>query len=79
MERFADAMERGRRAGESGVRQVGVQEVDIVSIVSSITKYAVTVLEPSEIRYHLEKAVQLRPDDPRAKENLAKARALQIR
>lgn len=42
-----------------GVRQVGVQEVDIISIVSSITKYAVTVLEPSDIRYHLEKAMHL--------------------
>lgn len=40
----------------TGCRQVGSQEVDIVSIVSSITKYAVTVLEPNEIRYHLEKA-----------------------
>ncbi|KAA6463100.1 thiamine pyrophosphate-binding protein [Acidobacteria bacterium AB60] len=39
-----------------GVRQVGVQEVDIVSLVSPITKYAVTVLEPNDIRYHLEKA-----------------------
>ena len=42
-----------------GMRQVGVQEVDIVSIVSPITKYAVTVLEPKEIRYHLEKAIYL--------------------
>jgi acetolactate synthase-1/2/3 large subunit len=42
-----------------GMRQLGVQEIDIVSIVSPITKYAVTVLEPSEIRYHLEKAVYL--------------------
>jgi len=42
-----------------GMRQVGVQEVDIVSIVSPITKYAVTVLEPSHIRYHLEKAFYL--------------------
>jgi len=42
-----------------GMRQLGVQEVDIVSIVKPITKYAVTVLEPSEIRYHLEKAVYL--------------------
>src|SRR5437588_9864236 len=40
-----------------GVRQLGVQEVDIVSIVAPITKYAVTVLEPSDIRYELEKAV----------------------
>jgi acetolactate synthase I/II/III large subunit len=42
-----------------GMRQVGVQEVDIVSIVRPITKYAVTVLDPNEIRYHLEKAVCL--------------------
>jgi acetolactate synthase I/II/III large subunit len=42
-----------------GMRQLGVQEVDIVSIVKPITKYAVTVLDPSEIRYHLEKAVCL--------------------
>lgn len=42
-----------------GMRQVGVQEVDIVSIVSPITKYAVTVLEPTDIRYHLEKAIHL--------------------
>lgn len=45
--------------GNSGVRQMGSQEVDIVSMVSCITKYAVTVLEPTEIRYHLEKAWQL--------------------
>ena len=45
--------------GNSGVRQMGVQEVDIVSMVSPITKYAVTVMEPSDIRYHLEKALHL--------------------
>lgn len=42
-----------------GMRQLGVQEVDIVSIVKPITKYAVTVLDPNEIRYHLEKALFL--------------------
>lgn len=42
-----------------GVRQLGAQEIDIVSIVRPITKYAVTVLDPAEIRYHLEKAVWL--------------------
>jgi len=45
--------------GNSGVRQMGSQEVDIVSMVSCITKYAVTVLDPNEIRYHLEKAWSL--------------------
>src|SRR5438105_3426993 len=42
-----------------GMRQLGVQEVDIVSIVKPLTKYAVTVLDPGSIRYHLEKAVHL--------------------
>jgi acetolactate synthase-1/2/3 large subunit len=42
-----------------GMRQLGVQEVDICAIVRPITKYAVTVLEPADIRYHLEKAVFL--------------------
>ncbi len=43
----------------SGMRQLGVQEVDIVSIVKPITKYAVTVLDPKDIRYHMEKAAYL--------------------
>lgn len=42
-----------------GMRQLGVQEVDICSIVRSITKYAETVLNPSDIQYHLQKAVYL--------------------
>ena len=39
------------------LRQGGVQEVDIIPIVKSITKYAVTVNEPQQIRYHLERAL----------------------
>jgi acetolactate synthase I/II/III large subunit len=39
-----------------GMRQLGVQEIDIVSIVKPITKYAVVVLDPLDIRYELEKA-----------------------
>jgi acetolactate synthase-1/2/3 large subunit len=42
-----------------GVRQRGIQEVDIVSIVKLLTKYAVTITDPSSIRYHLEKAIHL--------------------
>jgi acetolactate synthase-1/2/3 large subunit len=42
-----------------GVRQLGAQEVDAVSIVRPLTKYAVTILDPQTIRYHLEKAVFL--------------------
>ena len=44
---------------DSGLRQLGVQEVDIVSIVKPITKYSVTILDPSTIRYELEKALHL--------------------
>lgn len=42
-----------------GMRQLGVQEVDIVSIVKPVTKYAVTVLDPARIRYEMEKAVHI--------------------
>jgi acetolactate synthase-1/2/3 large subunit len=42
-----------------GVRQMGFQEIDIVRLVKSITKYAVTVTDPQTIRYHLEKALYL--------------------
>jgi acetolactate synthase-1/2/3 large subunit len=52
-------VKRADLKGDSGVRQLGPQELDIVSIVRPITKYAVTVLEPDSIRYHLEKAVNL--------------------
>ena len=45
--------------GDSGLRQLGVQEIDIVSIVKPITKFAVTVMEPTEIRVHLERALWL--------------------
>src|SRR4029077_12936633 len=52
-------VKRADLKGDLGIRQHGVQEVDIVSIVRSITKYAVMVLDPTSIRYHLEKAVYL--------------------
>ena len=52
-------VKRADLKGSSGVRQMGVQEVDIVSMAAPITKYAVTVMEPADIRYHLEKAVHL--------------------
>lgn len=41
------------------VRQTGAQEVGIISIVQSITKYAVTITDADTIRYHLEKALYL--------------------
>lgn len=52
-------VKRADLIGESGVRQMGPQEVDIVSMVKPVTKYAVTVMDPADIRWHLEKAVHL--------------------
>lgn len=40
-----------------GVRQQGMQELDIVSVVRPITKYAAMVTEAESIKYHLERAV----------------------
>lgn len=41
------------------LRQRGVQEVDIVSVVAPITKYAVTIERPEDIRRELERAVSI--------------------
>lgn len=41
------------------VRSIGQQEADIVSIVKSITKYAVTIMDPDDAVYHVEKALYL--------------------
>lgn len=38
------------------LRQLGDQEFQIVDTVKTMTKYAVMITEPNEIRYHLEKA-----------------------
>lgn len=50
---------RATRKGDLKIRQMGFQEIDMIPIVASITKYAKTILEPSDIRYHLEKAVYM--------------------
>ncbi|MDM9593128.1 thiamine pyrophosphate-binding protein [Pseudomonas guariconensis] len=44
------------------LRQKGVQEVDIISVVEPITKYAVTIQQPEDIRRELERAVFLAKD-----------------
>ena len=47
----------------AGVRQTGAQEIAILPIVESITKYAVTVKDPARIRYEVEKAIYLATHD----------------
>ena len=41
------------------LRQLGDQEADIVRLVSPITKYAVSIVDPATVRYHFEKATYL--------------------
>ncbi|MBO7484666.1 MAG: thiamine pyrophosphate-binding protein [Spirochaetaceae bacterium] len=47
---------RADLVGNKGVRQIGSQEVNTVELVKPITKYAVEITEPNQIRYHMEKA-----------------------
>lgn len=42
---------------QQGIRQQGMQELDIVSVVKPITKYAALVDDPNMIRYHMERAL----------------------
>lgn len=42
---------------EIPLRQLGDQEVDIISVVKPLTKYAKMVTEPKEIKYHIDKAI----------------------
>ena len=45
--------------GNTGLRQFGIQEINITDIVKPITKYSVTVTEPNMIKYHMQKALYL--------------------
>lgn len=47
------------KSGIDRLRQFGTFEVDIVPVVKSLTKYAVMVMDPCTIRFHLEKALHL--------------------
>ncbi len=48
-----------QNSGIEGLRSLGGQEVDILPIVKSFTKYSVMVNDPEKIRYHIEKAVYM--------------------
>jgi acetolactate synthase-1/2/3 large subunit len=50
---------RFRFKGDTGVRQMGFQETDIVNMVKPITKYSVLVERAEDLRYELEKAVHI--------------------
>ncbi|WP_026888264.1 thiamine pyrophosphate-binding protein [Clostridium beijerinckii] len=50
---------RADLVNNQNIRQFGIQETDIVSIAKPITKYAVQIKEPEDIRYELEKAAAI--------------------
>lgn len=52
-------VKRADLKGDSGLRQLGTQELDIVSVVTPLAKYAVCMLDPLRVRYELEKALHL--------------------
>lgn len=45
--------------GDTGLRQRGFHEANISKIVETVTKYAVTVRDPKQIAYHMDKAIFL--------------------
>lgn len=45
------------RSTQLPLRALGDQEIDIIKVVGSITKYSACVSDPQTIRYHLEKAL----------------------
>lgn len=47
------------RGSGLALRQKGVQEADIISVVRPLTKYAETVSDPGMARYHFEKAAHM--------------------
>ncbi len=56
---FSGQVTQDTLIGDTGLRQFGIQEINIIDLVRPITKYAVTVTDPESIRYHLDKALHL--------------------
>lgn len=52
-------VKRADLVGNQKIRQFGIQEADIVSIAKPISKYAVQIKEPEDIKYELEKAAKI--------------------
>ncbi len=50
---------RADLVGDQGIRQFGIQEVDIISMVKPYSKYAVRIMDEKSIRYELEKAAHI--------------------
>ncbi len=48
-----------RMKGDTGVRQIGFQETDIVEMCKPITKYSTLIMDPNKIKYELQKALHI--------------------
>ena len=46
----------GSLVAESGLRQIGVQEVETLKLVSAFTKYAISLTDETDVTYELEKS-----------------------
>jgi len=44
-------------SGIDGLRQIGVQEINIIPVIQSITKYSAFINHPEDIRFYLEQAL----------------------
>ena len=55
--KYRTTLDYCRGAGIKNLRQAGDQETDIIRIVKPLTKYAVSVNRPEDIKYHLDRAV----------------------
>ncbi len=49
-------VKRADLKGKLGVRQLGSQELDVLPVVGSLTKYATRIIDPKDIRRELERA-----------------------
>lgn len=52
-------VKRADLKGDRSLRQLGTQELDIVTVVRSLTKYAVCLTDPTRVRHEVEKAMFL--------------------
>ena len=50
---------RSDLVGDQNIRQFGIQEVDIISMVKPYSKYAVRLMDPAGVKYELEKAAHI--------------------
>ena len=49
----------GSLVAESGLRQIGVQEVETLKLVSAFTKYAISLTDETDVTYELEKSLDI--------------------